>query len=60
MREAGFDPVEVMEEKEFPVKLMANDPTGKAAMESMDINEVDASEVGKSISSVSVFARKPE
>jgi arsenite methyltransferase len=58
IREAGFDPVEVKEEKEFPIKLMANDPTGKAVMESMDINEADAAELGSSIVSVSVFARK--
>jgi arsenite methyltransferase len=60
IRDAGFDPVKVAEEKEFPVKLMANDPTGKAVMESMDIKETDAADLGVSISSVSVFARKPE
>jgi len=59
IEKAGFDPVEVVEEKQFPVKLMANDPTGKAVMESMDIKEADATELGSSIASVSVFARKP-
>ncbi len=59
IEKAGFDPVDVIEEKQFPVKLMANDPTGKAVMESMDIKEADATELGSSIASVSVFARKP-
>jgi len=59
IEKAGFDPVEVIEEKGFPITLMANDPTGKAVMESMDIKEADATELGSSIASVSVFARKP-
>jgi arsenite methyltransferase len=59
IRTAGFEDVEVVEEKSFPIELMANDPTGKAVMESMDIEQAEAAEVGRSIVSVSVFARKP-
>ena len=59
IEKAGFENIEIVDEKSFPVELMANDPTGKAVMESMEIEEEDAAELGSSISSVSVFARKP-
>ena len=58
IEKAGFENIEIVDEKSFPVELMANDPTGKAVMESMEIEEEDAAELGSSISSVSVFARK--
>ncbi len=59
IKEAGFDPVEVVELKEFPVKLMANDPTGKAVMEGMDLPPEAVDDIAKSVASASVFARKP-
>jgi sugar phosphate isomerase/epimerase len=59
IKASGFEGIEVVEEKEFPVKLMANDPAGKAVMESMDLSEVDAAEVGGTVASVSVHAVKP-
>jgi SAM-dependent methyltransferase len=56
---AGFERVEVVEEKQFPVKLMASDPTGRAVAESMDIPAEDIDRVGRSVASISVFAVKP-
>ena len=59
LRAAGFEAIEVLEEKSFPVELVAGDPTAKAIMENMDIPLERAGEVAASVSSISVFARKP-
>lgn len=58
LRSAGFESIEVLGEKSFPVELVAGDPTAKAIMENMDIAPERAGEVAGSVSSISVFARK--
>ena len=56
---AGFTEVEITEEKRFPVKLMANDPTAKAVIENMDIPREKLNEVAEAAVSISVRALKP-
>ena len=56
---AGFTEVEITEEKHFPVKLMANDPTAKAVIENMDIPREKLNEVAEAAVSISVRALKP-
>jgi len=55
---AGFGEVEITGEKSFPVELIANDPTGQAVMENLDIAPEIARDVADSITSVSVCAMK--
>lgn len=56
---AGFANVEITEDKSFPIKLMANDPTAKAVMENMDIPPEKSADVADSAHSISVRAVKP-
>jgi len=56
---AGFTRVEITEEKSFPIKLMANDPTAKAVIENMDIPREKLADVAEAAVSISVRAVKP-
>ena len=56
---AGFARVEITEEKSFPIKLMANDPTAKAVIENMDIPREKLADVAEAAVSISVRAVKP-
>ena len=56
---AGFARVEITEEKNFPIKLMANDPTAKAVIENMDIPREKLADVAEAAVSISVRAVKP-
>ncbi|MCJ7745917.1 MAG: arsenite methyltransferase [Actinobacteria bacterium] len=59
IKSAGFANVEITEDKSFPIKLMANDPTAKAVMENMDIPPEKSADVADSAHSISVRAVKP-
>ena len=56
---AGFARVEITEEKSFPIKLMANDPTVQAVIENMDIPREKLNDVADAAHSISVHAVKP-
>lgn len=55
----GFSDVEITEEKNFPIKLLANDPTAKAVIENMDIPREKLGDVAEAAVSISVRAVKP-
>jgi SAM-dependent methyltransferase len=56
---AGFKEVKVREETSFSVDYMANDSTGAAILEDLNISKEDLKEVGRSIVSVRVYGLKP-
>jgi SAM-dependent methyltransferase len=59
IRDAGFEGVDVMEEKVFPIDLMASDPTGRAIVDAMDLPQDELEKIAQSVHSVSVYAYKP-
>jgi ubiquinone/menaquinone biosynthesis C-methylase UbiE len=57
---AGFDGVEVVEETQFPLDLMINDPTAKAVMKEANIRSADLKGIENTVASVKVSAIKPK
>ncbi|MDI6808563.1 MAG: arsenite methyltransferase [Candidatus Eisenbacteria bacterium] len=58
IRSAGFHEVRVLDETSFPVELMANDATGKAVVEDLNLSAGDLKEVADSVLSVKVSGVK--
>lgn len=56
---AGFEEVRAIEESDFPLDCMTNDPTGQAILKSLAGEEEEIKKVEGSISSLKVSARKP-
>jgi SAM-dependent methyltransferase len=56
---AGFREIKIIDEVPFPVELMANDPTGKAIIENLEISAADMRNIAASVLSVKVNATKP-
>ena len=55
---AGFEDIRAIEESDFPLDCMTNDPTGQAILKSL-AGEEEIKKVEGSISSLKVGARKP-
>jgi arsenite methyltransferase len=60
IKDAGFDCVEVVEETQFPLDLMLNDPTAKAVMKEANIRKADLKGIENAVASVKVSATKPK
>jgi SAM-dependent methyltransferase len=60
MREVGFQDVRVQSEKSFDMDLAESDPAVQSAKSEANIADSEAQELGRTILSVSVSARKPE
>lgn len=56
---AGFEGVEVVDEVQFPLDLMLNDPTAKAVMKEANIGLEDIKGIENTVASVKVSAVKP-
>ncbi|MGV8174853.1 MAG: arsenite methyltransferase [Methanothrix sp.] len=56
---AGFADVSVIEESDFPLDCMTNDPTGQAILRSLEESPEEIKKVEGSISSIKVCGRKP-
>jgi len=56
---AGFEDVSVIEESDFPLDCMSNDPTGQAILISLRGSPEEIKKVEGSISSLKVSGRKP-
>ena len=54
-----FQKVKIVEETQFPVKYMSNDPTAKAVIQKANISPEDIEDIEDSVSSVKVFGIKP-
>ena len=57
---AGFQNISVVDETSFPIDCMANDPTARAIMDSLDLSPEKTLELANSIRSIKVYATKPE
>lgn len=60
IRESGFREVKIMDETSFSIKYMANDPTAKAVIESLNIPIEKVEEIGNSVVSIKVQGIKAE
>jgi hypothetical protein len=56
---AGFHEVSIIDETPFPIECMANDPTAKALIESLNIPPQKVEEVASSVISIKVDGVKP-
>ena len=56
---AGFEEIDVIEESDFPLDCMTNDPTGQAILKSLEGSDEKIRKVEGSISSLKVSGRKP-
>ncbi|HUS76268.1 MAG TPA: arsenite methyltransferase [Methanothrix sp.] len=59
IKSAGFEDVRVIEESDFPLDCMTNDPTGQAILKSLQGSAEEIKKVEGSISSVKVSGFKP-
>jgi len=57
---AGFREVSIIDETSFPIECMANDPTAKALIESLNIPLEVVREVATSVTSIKVDGVKPK
>lgn len=56
---AGFEEIVVVEESDFPLDCMTNDPTGQAILRSLEGSPEEIKKVEGSIASLRVSGRKP-
>jgi arsenite methyltransferase len=55
---AGFKDVQVLDEKNFPIDVLENDPVGKKVVEKLKMSLEDVKEIGRSVVSIKVQAKK--
>lgn len=60
IRGAGFESIEVMEKKDFPLDLACCNPTSRSIVEAVELTPDEVEAAASSISSISVRALKPE
>jgi len=58
IKNAGFKDVQVLDEKNFPIDVLENDPVGKKVIEKLNMSKEDVKDIGKSIISIRVQAKK--
>jgi SAM-dependent methyltransferase len=58
--DAGFERVKVVDETQFPLDLMVNDPTAKAVIKEARIHAEDLKRMENAVASVKVSAVKPK
>jgi arsenite methyltransferase len=58
IQKAGFKDVQVPDEMNFPIDVLENDPIGKKVIEKLNMSIEDVKEIGKSIVSIRVQAKK--
>jgi len=57
--EAGFQKVKIIEESNFPIEFMANDPTAKVVKEQLGVTNKIAKEIANTVASIKVYGLKP-
>ncbi len=60
IKKAGFKNVKIIEEAQFPVEDMVNDPTAKKIVKESGLGDKDVKGIAKSVSSVRVYGEKPK
>lgn len=58
IKNAGFKEVQILDENNFPVDFLENDPTGRQVIEKLNMHIEDVKEIGKSVVSIRVQAKK--
>lgn len=58
IKNAGFKEVKILDEKNFPIDFLGNDPVGKQVIEKLNMSIEDVKEIGKSVASIRVQAKK--
>jgi len=58
IKNAGFKDIKVLDEKNFPIDVLENDPIGKKVIEKLNMTIEDVNEIGKSVVSIRVQAKK--
>jgi hypothetical protein len=59
VRGAGFQEVQVLEERPFPIDYLANEPAIKAITNTMGAEVEDLRKIGNSVLSIKVEGKKP-
>lgn len=60
IKDADFQEPRIVDEKFFPLELMANDPTAKAIINELNISEEDLKSLSHSVISITVEGKKKE
>ena len=60
IKDAGFEGVDIVGETTFPTELMANDPTVAAIIKESNLPADELAQIGKSVLSIKVLAKKAE
>ena len=60
IKASGFQKVGIVDETSFPIECMANDPTAKAIIESLEIPLEEIKEAANSVASIKVYGVKPD
>ncbi len=58
IKNAGFKEVKIIDEKNFPIDFLENDPVGKQVIEKLNMSIEEVKEIGKSVVSIRVQAKK--
>ncbi len=58
IKNAGFKEVKILDEKNFPIDFLENDPVGKQVIEKLNMSIEEVKEIGKSVVSIRVQAKK--
>lgn len=58
IKNAGFKEVKILDEKNFPMDFLENDPVGKQVIEKLNMSIEGVKEIGKSVVSIRVQAKK--
>jgi arsenite methyltransferase len=59
IQKAGFHKIQILDETVFPTEILANDPTAREIVKSLNLSPQKAEELAKSVVSVKVSAVKP-
>ena len=59
IKKTGFQQVEVIDETNFPLEFMANDPTATAIIKDVNVSIEEAKKIGASVVSIKVSGIKP-
>jgi arsenite methyltransferase len=59
IKKAGFQKIQILDETVFPTEILANDPTAREIVKSLNLSPQKAEELAKSVVSVKVSAVKP-
>lgn len=60
IKNAGFKEVKIIEETNFPIEFMANDPTAKAIIKNFKISAQEIEKIADAVVSIKIYGVKPK